>query len=253
VIHRDIKPDNFLVGGQDGHTVKLIDFGLSVMVPKLGKVSGVFGTPPYMCPEMINKEYYDTKADVWSLGVMVYVFLFGTFPYDCKEPSSSAMKQAIVTGVPPSFLPSLKLDDSRNGYLRTKHAVQLVKALLDRNPMSRVSAKEALRQPWMTLSLNGQHRPGADLPSLRPMLNSAKLAGAFEFRDVSNTSSDDALLDEMQEERDPNSPKFKPKDAYKEEGWDISSLSTSCDEDCNCIAGAEEVGISNTALVEVHV
>lgn len=237
VIHRDIKPDNVLVGGQDRHTVKLIDFGLAVIVPKFGKASGVFGTAPYMCPEMIREELYDTKADVWSLGVMLYVFLFGAFPYESTGcPSPQAMKEAIVVGAPPPYLPSLKFDGSKNGHLRTRDAVKLVKALLDRNPMSRLPADKALREHWITSSLAGKHRPGADLPSLRPMLKSATLAGAFEFLDVSKPSSADILLDQKQEEHDPLSPKFKPRNAPNKEVWEnISSLSTTCDDNSNLV------------------
>lgn len=234
VIHRDIKPDNFLVGGKDGETVKLTDFGLSVMVPQSGaKLSGVFGTAPFMCPEMINNERYDTKADLWSVGVIVYTLLFGTFPYQPKDqPSAKAMKQAISAGIPPSFLPARKFGDSTNGHLRTGEAVKLVKDLLNRNPKSRLSADEALLEPWMTSSLEGLHRPDADLPSLRPMLHAAKRNGAFELRDLSGTSSDDMLLSHMQQQCR-SSPSPTPTKDKKQSWDDISNLSTSFAESSN--------------------
>merc|ERR1719353_856031 len=110
VVHRDVKPDNFLVGGEGGQTIKLGDFGLSAIMPKQGKLPGVFGTAPFMCPEMLVGRWYDEKADVWSFAVIVYVLLFGLFPYMPKQQSSKAMKQAIIEGgsTPPSFEPFQK-------------------------------------------------------------------------------------------------------------------------------------------------
>jgi serine/threonine protein kinase len=73
IIHRDVKPENFLVGGRDGQTVKLADFGLAAIVPESGKVAKVCGTAAYMCPEMILLREADFKADIWSLGVTAYL------------------------------------------------------------------------------------------------------------------------------------------------------------------------------------
>ena len=78
VVHRDIKPENIMYGS-DGE-IKLIDFGLS----KMGKIhehlKTIAGTPYYMAPEVLEGSY-DSKCDIWSLGVLMYVLLCGYLPF----------------------------------------------------------------------------------------------------------------------------------------------------------------------------
>jgi len=199
VVHRDIKPDNFLVGGDDGGTVKLADFGLSAIIPKQGKLPGVFGTAPFMCPEMLVGRWYDEKADVWSFAVTVYVLLYGQFPYMPKQQSSKAMKQAIIDGVPaPSYEPVQKAGANRSASFRSPDAVDLCKKLLSREPEKRPLAEETLHMPWMSAAMQGCHMNGSDLPSLRPMLHASKKVGAFEVRDPARDTQVDVTLNTLQ-------------------------------------------------------
>lgn len=128
VVHRDVKPDNFLLGGTSGQQIKLTDFGLAAVLPQKGKLHDVAGTSPYMSPELLGTKGYDEKTDVWSLGVTVYVMLFGTFPYMPKERSSEAMKAIIRKGHPtPSFKPEVW------GLKLPTDAVEFAKTLLNRD------------------------------------------------------------------------------------------------------------------------
>ena len=80
VIHRDIKPENIMLTKND--KVRLIDFGLS-RVCKNCKFSEIAGTPYYMSPEMISKEY-NVKTDLWSVGVILYTLVSGYLPFQGK-------------------------------------------------------------------------------------------------------------------------------------------------------------------------
>ena len=83
VIHRDIKPDNILVGDEDA--VKIVDFGLAWAGQSLGarltQTGLMVGTPEYMAPEQIRGDAVDQRADLYALGVLLYEMLTGQVPY----------------------------------------------------------------------------------------------------------------------------------------------------------------------------
>lgn len=94
IVHRDLKPANlFLTRGRDGRgQVKVLDFGISKLVDgrdlghqatALTKTDMVFGSPAYMSPEqMRSAKEVDARADIWSLGVVLYELLTGRLPFD---------------------------------------------------------------------------------------------------------------------------------------------------------------------------
>ena len=69
-LHRDLKSDNILLGDQG--EVKLADFGFAIQLTKerMNRKS-VVGTPAWMAPELIKKQEYDSKVDIWSLGIVI--------------------------------------------------------------------------------------------------------------------------------------------------------------------------------------
>jgi WD40 repeat protein len=93
VVHRDLKPGNVLVTRIDGQSVpKVIDFGIAKAVggegfATLTHADQIIGTPEYMAPEQAGAAAadIDTRADVYSLGVLLYRLLTGTSPYDSER------------------------------------------------------------------------------------------------------------------------------------------------------------------------
>ena len=75
VIHRDVKPENILVSKNGDY--KLGDFGIARMVKKAGSALSRKGTDAYMAPEVYKGEEYDGRADIYSLGLVMYRLLNG--------------------------------------------------------------------------------------------------------------------------------------------------------------------------------
>ena len=76
VLHRDIKPENVLV--HEG-TAKLCDFGWAVHSAVMRQTT--CGTPLYASPELVETGSYDSKVDIWSIGVLTYELLYGEPPF----------------------------------------------------------------------------------------------------------------------------------------------------------------------------
>lgn len=79
IIHRDIKPENILVS-KDRTTYVLADFGLCRVLERNQYANTMAGTPFYTAPEIRQKRKYDTKADMWSLGAVLYELATGERP-----------------------------------------------------------------------------------------------------------------------------------------------------------------------------
>lgn len=94
ICHRDIKLDNILIDSK--LEPKLIDFGFATCLDKEKKVKMFCGTPSFMAPEIVSKvEYRGEPADVWALGVVLFVMVAGYFPF--KGQSDKELYQKICS------------------------------------------------------------------------------------------------------------------------------------------------------------
>jgi calcium-dependent protein kinase len=136
IVHCDIKPENVMVhqhADTGKWTVKLVDFGLARRCVPGTTLRTVVGTPYYIAPEVIRKEYTE-KADAWSLGVVMYIMLCGNPPFNGR--TDAEIRNAVLHDEP-TFEESVWEKVAPN-------TVACVEALLVRNPLERPSVVDAL-------------------------------------------------------------------------------------------------------------
>lgn len=140
VVHRDISPDNLMLGF-DGH-VKVIDFGIALVKNRQAPVTEfgtVKGKPPYMSPEQVKNEAIDRRSDVFSLGVVLHELLTGqplfegdsiyaiarAVEHQVIVPPSATIGAPLPAGLDAAVMRALDRDPSR----RTPTAAQLAEEL----------------------------------------------------------------------------------------------------------------------------
>eukprot|EP00892_Ulva_mutabilis_P006891 jgi/Ulvmu1/4574/UM002_0302.1 len=147
ILHRDIKPGNFmLVSNEEDARIKAIDFGLAVPFQEGDDLTSLTmeGTPWFLAPETLSSKW-STKADIWAAGVMAFQLLTGRLPFNDKRnphnPALSAVLRSILTD---------KLDFNRAYWQDiSEEGRDFVRLLLTRDVDSRPTAVEALGHPWL--------------------------------------------------------------------------------------------------------
>jgi serine/threonine-protein kinase len=109
VIHRDVKPENvFLVGADEDLTAKLLDFGISRFRkssgPALTRVGTALGTPDFMSPEQARGKPVDHRADIYGVGVLLYVTLTGVMPFERDTPQETLLALLEAEAPAPRFV-----------------------------------------------------------------------------------------------------------------------------------------------------
>lgn len=134
VIHRDMKPQNILVGAHG--RVKLCDFGFArAMSSNTVVLTSIKGTPLYMAPELVKEQPYDLTVDLWSLGVILYELLVGQPPFYTN--SIYSLINHIVKD-PVEYPANISLE------LRS-----FLQGLLRKDPRQRLSWPDLLRHPFV--------------------------------------------------------------------------------------------------------
>jgi serine/threonine protein kinase len=161
IVHRDLKASNFMFkqklekSGKNKRSkanernskilrdIKIIDFGLSTKIDReTGKVTGCLGTPYYVAPEVLTEEPYDSKCDVWSIGVIAYLILSRRLPYQGKDEEETLRFLADAAHHQPKY-------DFNRWMLLDPKAVDFCKQLLQVDPSMRPTAREAMNHPWI--------------------------------------------------------------------------------------------------------
>lgn len=121
VLHRDIKPQNILI---HNHNIKISDFGFAKSFEKHELITTFCGSPLYMAPEIIKDHEYDTKSDIWSLGVIFYELITKRHPYYIK--TRKELNQMVYKGYNINF-----------HIIKNTKCRELIKNMLEPNPQKR--------------------------------------------------------------------------------------------------------------------
>ena len=139
IAHRDIKPENFLLSTKDERAqVKAADFGLSQFFTVGKNFRSLVGSAFYVAPEVLNRSY-GPKADIWSLGVCLYVLLSGSPPFNGNGENDIFDK--ILYSEP---------DLTKGTWSKVSSSAKvLISKMLNKNPDARPDAKEILQHRWL--------------------------------------------------------------------------------------------------------
>lgn len=140
IAYRDLKPENILMSSKDDNAdIKLSDFGLSKIIAPNEKSDEPFGTISYAAPEVLLGESYDRSVDMWSLGVVAYLLVSGTLPFD--DDNEDLILERVVS-VEPDYQSPWIAKVSKNGK-------NFIKSLLQKKPSKRMTLEEAINHPWL--------------------------------------------------------------------------------------------------------
>ncbi|CAF1164365.1 unnamed protein product [Rotaria sordida] len=145
VVHRDLKPQNILLSYPDKTNprvqdaiLKIADFGFARFLSDGVMAGTLCGSPMYMAPEVIRSLQYDGKADLWSIGTIMYQCLTGKAPFQAQTPQ--ALKQYYERNV--NLSPVIPSSTS-------PELTDLLKRILKRNPKERIDFQEFFNHPFL--------------------------------------------------------------------------------------------------------
>ena len=149
IVHRDLKLENILIHeiekskttGEDLFNVKIIDFGTARIFDKKNNPQSIVGSSYYIAPEVLRQKY-NKECDLWSVGVILYMFIVGHAPFDGFD--DEEITRSIQKGV-------YKKSDKR--WLKaSKEVKDLIQKLLIYRPNQRLTAIQALNHPWFQIT-----------------------------------------------------------------------------------------------------
>ncbi|XP_078062841.1 serine/threonine-protein kinase D2-like, partial [Mustelus asterias] len=138
IVHCDLKPENVLLASAEPlPQVKLCDFGFARIIGEKSFRRSVVGTPAYLAPEVLLNKGYNRSLDMWSVGVILYVSLSGTFPFNEDEDINDQIQNAAFM-----YPPNPWKEISREG-------IDLINNLLQVKMRKRYSVDKSLSHPFL--------------------------------------------------------------------------------------------------------
>lgn len=138
IVHCDLKPENVLLSSDNEFPqVKLCDFGFARIIGEKSFRRSVVGTPAYLAPEVLRNKGYNRSLDMWSVGVIIYVSLSGTFPFNEDEDINDQIQNAAFM-YPPNPWKEISSD-----------AIDLINNLLQVKQRKRFTVDKSLLHCWL--------------------------------------------------------------------------------------------------------
>jgi len=161
IVHRDLKPENILVVDRRSDVnIKLTDFGLAKNMTAEG-LKTFCGTPQYFAPEVLRRRHtvkgdgrYGKEIDCWSIGVVLFILLSGSPPFDVSAGFDAVASARVVF-----------YEDRWSSV--SKEARDLVMRLLEKDPRRRMSVKDACEHAWVLVEDGDTHRHPLHDPMVR--------------------------------------------------------------------------------------
>ena len=147
IIHRDLKLNNIMVKKNEkidilGFTVKLSDFGFSKKLNDNDLTGTCLGTPATQAPEVKFEQRYNKKADLWSIGVMIYQLLFNILPFESKR------KEDLKLELKNKWI-SVSLPKNNNNKI-TEKCFDLINRLLQKDPDKRIDFEDYFKHSFFS-------------------------------------------------------------------------------------------------------
>ncbi|KAI3851811.1 hypothetical protein MKX03_034166 [Papaver bracteatum] len=140
LIHRDLKPQNLLLTTNDNQAVlKIADFGFARSLQPRGLAETLCGSPLYMAPEIMQLQKYDAKADLWSVGAILFQLVTGNTPFNGNNPIQLLQ----------NILKSNELCFPQDSKDLSSDCIDLCQKLLRRNPVERLTFEEFFNHPFL--------------------------------------------------------------------------------------------------------
>lgn len=133
IVHRDLKLENILLDRD--RKIRLIDFGFSEVFDENKLFDQMVGSPAYVAPELALGAPYDITVDVWSLGVILYAMTVGRLPF-LGSTIEIQLKRVVL--IEPFYPPTLSVV-----------LIDLMKKLLQKDPVQRIKISEIRKHPWL--------------------------------------------------------------------------------------------------------
>ncbi|XP_054070967.1 serine/threonine-protein kinase ULK3 isoform X4 [Rissa tridactyla] len=147
ISHLDLKPQNILLSAPENPQLKLADFGFAQHMSPWDEKHVLRGSPLYMAPEMVCRQQYDARVDLWSVGVILYEALFGRPPFASRSFAELEEKirsdRAVELPSRPPLSPECR---------------DLLGQLLERDPLKRISFEHFFAHPFVDM----EHVPGPE-------------------------------------------------------------------------------------------